>query len=288
MFRKIRIIIALVGIVQPSIHTMETPSNITIIGLGLIGGSMAKDLKQKDPATIITACDTNTDSLEFALRNKLIDKAELNIPTAIQGANIIIIGVPINHFESVLTEIKSDLTENQIITDVCSVKGPIVEIAKQILKKNINQFVPGHPMAGSEKTGVENSVSDLFNSRKTILTPIEQPNAQAFQAVKQLWEKLGAIVKTMTPQEHDSTVAAISHMPHVVAFALKDMFEREDHKEMRTCAGSGFESMIRIANSPKPFWDNIFKANKDAVLREIELFKKQLDIETKKIIDMES
>jgi len=285
MFTKIRILFVLVGIFQTSVHAMEPQMNITIIGLGLIGGSMAKDIKQKNLATI-TACDHNPKSLEFALQNKLIDKAELDIPTAVKGANIIVICVPINSFEFVLDKIKPVLTKDQVITDVSSVKQQIVKQATEILDEKIAQFIPGHPMAGSEKTGVRKAVNNLFEKKKVILTSSEKTNIRAVQTVTQLWENLGAIVKTLKPQEHDSTVAAVSHMPHVVAFALDDMFNRQDHREMRNFTGGGFESMTRIANSPREFWDNIFKANKEAVSHEIDIFKNQLDVIQQEISKM--
>ena len=248
--------------------------NITIIGLGLIGGSIAADLKNKKIGKI-TAYDCKSSALKYALQQKLIDDSKNSIKDAIKTADIIIIAVPIASFATVLKEIKPHLTAKQIITDVISVKAAVITIAKRILKKNICQFVPGHPISGSEKSGIQNCKTNLFIDHYTILTPLANTEPKAIKKITTLWKKLGAKVEIMTAKQHDEILADTSHLPHVIAYAYMNIFSARK-KILKYSAGS-CRDFSRIANSDPKLWIDIFHANKKALVTEINQFKQQLE-----------
>lgn len=244
--------------------------NITIIGLGLIGGSIATDIKNAKLGKV-TAYDTKAFTLKYALSHNLIDHCADNI----KKADIIIIAVPIRNFAAALKEIKPHLTSNQIITDVSSVKGSIITTAKKILGKNISQFVPGHPIAGSEKSGIKSAKPNLFTNHYTILTPLGNTNPKAIKKISALWKKLGAKVDIMDAKQHDKILAATSHLPHIIAYAYMNIFSAK--KEIIKYSAGSFKDFSRIANSNPALWADIFQANKKALLTEINKFKKQLE-----------
>jgi prephenate dehydrogenase len=248
--------------------------NITIIGLGLIGGSIAIDIKNLGIGKI-TAYDSKLSALKYALEHNLIDNYEKTIEAAIKNADIIIIAVPVLNFADVLKEIKVHLKPKLVITDVCSVKGQIVTTAKKILKKNISQFVPGHPISGSEKSGVQHYKTNLFTGQYAILTPPANTDAKAIKKITALWKKLGAKVAIMDAKQHDEILAATSHLPHVISYAYMNIFS--SRKEIVKYSGGSFSDISRIAHSNPKFWLDIFKSNKKALAKEINRFKKQLE-----------
>jgi prephenate dehydrogenase len=248
--------------------------NITIIGLGLIGGSIAAALKQQQPAVTLTAYDKKLAALKYAKQKTLIDHYTNNIGTAISKAEIIIIAVPIHAYTTVLREIGKYITTAQIITDVGSVKNTTIAIARRELKNNIAQFVPGHPIAGSEKAGIANAQSDLFMQRQVILTPTAKTNPRAITKITNLWQSLEATVTIMPPNKHDKILAATSHLPHVISYAYQNIFTRR--KNITKYAANSFKDMTRIAKSNPKIWADIFLANSKAVLTEIKKFKQQL------------
>lgn len=248
--------------------------NITVIGLGLIGGSIAADIKNAKISKV-TAYDRQSSAIQYALQHELIDSYENTIKAAIENADIIIIAVPIVNFADVLKEIKPCLTPKQVITDVSSVKSSIIAEAKKILGKNISQFVPGHPITGSEKSGAQHCKTNLFANRYTILTPLAKTDIKAIKKITALWKKLGAKVDIMNAKQHDEILAATSHLPHFISYAYIDIFAKR--KEIIKYSGGSFSDMTRIANSNREFWNDIFMANKKALSKEIGKFKKQLE-----------
>lgn len=248
--------------------------NIAILGLGLIGGSIAAALKKYNKKITVVAYDQNITALKYAQKTGLIDQHTNSIKTAITNAAIIVIAAPVGSYANIFCALAKHITATQIITDVCSVKGAVIEIAKRELKQDISQFVPGHPIAGSEKSGVKNAQADLFTGHHVILTPTAKTTTMLTRKIISFWQNLGAIVDLMSAKQHDEILAATSHLPHVLSYAYMNMFSRR--KNIMKYSAKSFADMTRIATSDTTLWYDIFRANSKALLAEIKIFKKQL------------
>jgi 3-phosphoshikimate 1-carboxyvinyltransferase len=247
---------------------------IAIIGLGMLGGSIAYACKKKQLATVI-ACDIDREALAYAAEQSISDEYHCAIDSWISDVDLIIIAAPLDEFAKVLKNLKGYLTDKQIITDVCSVKTAMTDSGKQILAKKSKQFVPAHPMFGSEKSGIKNIKKDLPQHYHVFLTPMPETDKTAIKIVEDFWHKLGGSVITTTAHQHDAIVAAISHLPHVISYAFSGMFA--ERKQITTYAAGSYADMTRIAASDCKNWANIFLANKELLLSEINKFKLQLD-----------
>ena len=258
---------------------------ITILGLGLIGGSIAAALKNRNKKVTIVAYDRDINTLKYAQKIGLIDCYANTIKTAIAGADIIVVAAPISSYGEIFGALAKHITTEQVITDVCSVKGAVIKIAKHELKQNISQFVPAHPIAGSEKSGVKNAQADLFIGYNVILTPTVKTRAEATRKITSCWQNLGALVTSMTAAQHDMILAATSHLPHVLSYAYMNMFSRR--KNIIKYSAGGFKDLTRIAASDTKLWQDIFCANSKALLKEIRAFKKQLSALEEAILHQE-
>ena len=262
-------------------------NEICIVGLGLIGGSFALNLKLKGFPGRITAVDINPEAIEKGIELEIIDRGSIKHSIAI-NADLIVLATPVGVYESVLKQVKPHIKEECIVTDLGSVKGELVKRCEEILE-GVAPFVGGHPIAGTEKSGVENSVENLFENAKFILTPTEKTDPKAKEKIKKLWEKLGSKVIEMDPYHHDRVFAAVSHLPHVVAYSIVNAIGKlsEDTGEnLFEFTGGGFRDFTRIAMSDPIMWRDICIGNRENILKSIKRFKEALT-EVERLIEKE-
>lgn len=242
-------------------------SRITIIGLGLIGGSLARDLKKQEDAPYIVGCNRNKDSLEKACELGLIDEGITDLAEAVKDADLVVIGTPLSSYEAILKAIQPHVDKKTIITDVGSVKAPVVTVAQGVLtKEQMTLFVPAHPIAGSEKSGVEASVEGLYQDKRLIITPHDTLKKTALNAVKTLWKQCGANVEVMEAGRHDSIYAQNSHLVQVLAFGFKavvKIFPKDD---------PNVAVFTRLCDSSPDMWMDIFAFNEAALRDAKDLF----------------
>jgi len=251
--------------------------NICIIGLGLIGGSWVKALREKGMQGCVTGFDRNLDSMQQAVELGIIDRYASTAREAVKGVDLVILSVPILAIKDILLEIKPNLSSDTILTDVGSVKGNVVEAMREVFGGDKANFILGHPIAGSEKNGIKASDSSLYENHTVILTPLENTDAKALATVRSLWEFAGARVEQMEVKHHDEVLAATSHLPHLLAYSLVDtLAHSHENKEIFNYAAGGFRDFTRIAASSPKMWHDIFTANKSAVLDALDLFNHDL------------
>ncbi|MDF0376839.1 prephenate dehydrogenase/arogenate dehydrogenase family protein [Methylophilus sp. YYY-1] len=250
---------------------------IVIFGVGLIGGSIALALKKHPGAPHIVGVGRAQQSLQEALDLGLIDSAETDIASALLAADLVIIATPVAQTPAILKAIRPYLGESTIITDAGSTKSDVMAYARAELGDQVNQFVGGHPIAGAEKSGPAAAMADLYLGKNVILTPDAQTSNSALDQVSRLWQQCGAVVSHMSAQEHDSVFAAVSHLPHLLAFALvEDLAKRSNAELLFKFAASGFRDFTRIAGSHPEMWRDIALANKTALLSELRLYQQAL------------
>ena len=251
---------------------------LVIFGVGLIGGSVALALKKAQFTASIIGVGRNKSSLNEALNLGVIDSAETDIAKALDGADIILIAAPVAQTSSILQSIKPHLNSKTVITDAGSTKGDVLTCAKAVLGEQFNQFVGGHPIAGAEKSGVSAAKFDLFIGKNIVLTPSAETSNDAIASVTQLWQACGANVSQMSAESHDSIFAAVSHLPHLLAFALvDDIAARPNAAQLFSFAASGFRDFTRIAGSHPEMWRDISLANKTALLNELSAYQLELN-----------
>jgi prephenate dehydrogenase len=240
---------------------------LAIIGVGLIGGSLARALRAQGCVREIVGYGRTLANLREAVRLGVIDGVETSAAAAARDADIVVVAVPIGSMRQVLDQIRDVLSPHGVVTDVGSVKASVVADARAVLGRRFSDFVPAHPVAGTERSGVVASFAELFARRRVILTPDRETDASALAKVRAMWTSAGAEVTTMTAAEHDRILAASSHLPHALAYALVDMIVRQDeHRAILDCAGGGFRDFTRIAASDPTMWRDIFLANREELL----------------------
>uniref|UniRef100_A4XTF0 3-phosphoshikimate 1-carboxyvinyltransferase n=1 Tax=Ectopseudomonas mendocina (strain ymp) TaxID=399739 RepID=A4XTF0_ECTM1 len=251
---------------------------LVVVGLGLIGGSFAKGLRARGLCREVVGVDLDAESRRLAVQLGVVDRCETDLAAACQGAEVIQLAVPILAMEKLLAELaKLDLGD-AVLTDVGSAKGNVVRAARLAFQGKTVRLVPGHPIAGSEQSGVEAANAELFRRHKVILTPCEHSDEAALALVESLWRELGADVETMEVEHHDQVLAATSHLPHLLAFTLVDsLAKRSENLEIFRYAAGGFRDFTRIAGSDPVMWHDIFLANREAVLRTLDTFRDDLD-----------
>ena len=241
---------------------------IVIIGLGLIGGSLARALMTAGCECEIVAVGRNRSVLEQAIGDGSITGFTTDAQTACADADLIVIAVPVLSVKAMLQEIAPVLAPHTVITDVASVKHSVVSAAREVFGKMPVNFVPGHPIAGSEQSGYNAAKPELFQGRKVILTPLEQTAPSAVAMVTALWQLIGAEVLQMSVTHHDEVLAATSHLPHLLAFALVDTLSQQGaSEEIFRYAAGGFRDFTRIASSDPVMWRDIFVANGAATVK---------------------
>jgi prephenate dehydrogenase len=250
---------------------------LAVFGVGLIGGSFAAALKQAGGVAHVAGVGRSRANLERALELGIIDEIAADARTAVRGADFVLLAVPVQQTGAVLAQIEPHLEPDCVVTDGGSTKCDVVDAARRCLGGKLAQFVPAHPIAGAERSGVEAAVPSLFQDRLVVLTPVPETAPQARERVAAAWRQCGARLVQMDPARHDRVFAAVSHLPHALAFALVHMIaERPDADELFSFAGAGFRDFTRIAGSSPEMWRDICVANRDALLAEVEAFQSEL------------
>jgi prephenate dehydrogenase len=249
---------------------------ICIIGVGLIGGSFAAGLKKANQVKTIVGFGRDEENLAKAKALKVVDEYTLDISKALKDADLVLIATPVNSFKVILEMIKPYITEHMIISDVGSTKGSIIQIAKQVFGHMPQNFIPAHPIAGKEKSGVEAADADLFNHKRVIITPEKNANTQSVVAVSDLWQSMGATIEIMNETKHDDLLAMTSHLPHMLAFSLMDYLISSNPQACEYAAG-GFKDFSRIASSDAVMWRDICINNPDQIIKHIKGYQKSLD-----------
>jgi prephenate dehydrogenase len=250
---------------------------LCIIGVGLIGGSLARALKRADYCAEVVGCGRDQAHLQRALELGVIDRCERDPARAVDGADVIVLAVPLGAMEDIMRAVAGHLKPDAVITDVGSAKRSVVTAAQAAFGVVPERFVPGHPIAGTEKNGVEASFAKLYEGRRVILTPLEHTAADALEVVRAMWARAGAEVVEMSVDHHDEVLAATSHLPHMLAFALVDTLARmHEQAEIFRYAAGGFRDFTRIASSDPVMWRDICLANRDAIAAMIDRFQGDL------------
>jgi len=248
---------------------------ITIIGVGLIGGSLAKAIKNNNLAEAVFGFGRNLSRLKDAQKSNIIDQYSIDISEALEGASIVVIATPVGTFESILRELKPYITEGMIITDVGSTKTGIARSAREILVEMASCFVPAHPIAGKEKSGFESSDAELFLNKKVIITPLEINTDKTISSLKKLWEDVGADVDFMSAESHDELLGMTSHLPHMLAFSLVNYLITQNPSASIYAAG-GFKDFSRIASGDAVMWRDICLNNRDQIIAHIKSYQETL------------
>jgi prephenate dehydrogenase len=245
---------------------------IAIVGLGLIGGSLALALKESKQVKAVVGIDPDKETVKYALSKGIIDEGSSDISEGVEGAEIVVIATHVGIIPDTAKSIFESATEGAIITDVGSVKSSIVKRIESNLPDNLN-FIGGHPIAGTENSGVKFADSNLFKGRRCILTPTQKTKTEVVNKISKMWEAVGSQVYNMDPETHDHIFSIVSHLPHVIAFSLVNtVLNAKDNDELMDFAGGGLKDYTRVAASSPEMWTEIFKANKDQLLEAISKF----------------
>ena len=250
---------------------------LAVIGVGLIGGSLARALRQAGMVGEVVGCGRGKPNLAKAVELGVIDSYTHDVGEAVEGADMIFVAVPLGAMEATFQAMRGHLAEDAVITDGGSAKGSVVEAARKGFGELPNTFVPGHPIAGTENNGVEASFPELYQNRRIILTPLEETDPAAVLKVDEMWRACGAELNHMTVEHHDEVLAATSHLPHMLAFGLVDTLARmKENDEIFRYAAGGFRDFTRIASSNPVMWRDICVANKEALSSMLAAFAEEM------------
>ncbi|SFU57896.1 prephenate dehydrogenase [Nitrosospira multiformis] len=257
---------------------------LVVIGVGLIGGSFAFALRKAGVVSHITGVGRSRENMRRAFTLGEIDEIASDIESALKDADLVFLAVPVGQTAEIMGQISPYLAPSTIVTDAGSTKQDVVAAAHSHLAPHLKNFVPGHPVAGAEKSGAGAANADLFRGKNVVLTPLKETSREATQKVTELWEACGARVSRMSATRHDEILAAVSHLPHVLAFALMnhvvsagaDGSNDAHDNELLRFAGSGFRDSTRIAGSSPEMWRDICLGNREALLNQIDAYQKEL------------
>ncbi|MCP5143101.1 MAG: prephenate dehydrogenase/arogenate dehydrogenase family protein [Gammaproteobacteria bacterium] len=250
---------------------------LTVIGVGLIGGSLARALRRAGAVGEVVGCSRRIEHLQRAVDLGVIDRYETDMATAVAGADMVVVSVPLGAMEAVFRAISPALAADAVVTDVGSSKASVMAAVEAACDGVPAWFVPGHPIAGAERSGVEASFADLYETRRVILTPVEVTDPAATTRVRTMWERCGARVSEMQVAHHDEVLAATSHLPHILAYGLVDTLANlEEHDEVFQYAAGGFRDFTRIASSDPTMWRDICLANRVAILKMMDFYTRDL------------
>lgn len=250
---------------------------VAILGLGLIGGSLALALREARAATLITGFDADPGTLAKALALGAVDAAGAELGAALSGAELVVFATPVGAMEGLLRRVGPFLAPGAALTDCASTKGEVARWARAHLPEHHRRFVPGHPIAGSEASGIEAARADLFRGARTILCPFPEGDPEALAGVSRLWRSCGAEVCPMAPAAHDAVFAAVSHLPQVLAYALAHMLARRPGaRHLMAQGGPGFRDFTRLAASHPVLWRDVCLTNRAALLGELRGYQEEL------------
>jgi prephenate dehydrogenase len=248
-----------------------------LIGCGLMGGSFALALKRAGLVKRVVGYSKSPSTTERARQMGVIDVEAPSALLAVSGADIVLLAVPVSATEATFKAIRHLVGPNTLIMDVGSTKRDVVDAARRVLRDHVGAFVPCHPLTGKELSGVEHADPDLYTGKQVILTPIERTFTVQLQKASDVWTALGSHVVKMSPQAHDAAYAAVSHLPHLIAFALINSIAGQDHgKDYMSLAGPGFRDFTRIAASDPKMWRDILIANREELLEQSRIFQQTL------------
>lgn len=252
---------------------------LCIVGVGLIGGSLARAVRAAGAGGEIVGHGRDAAHLRRAVELGVIDRFETDPVAAVRGADLVVLATPLGAMRNLFATLAGHLDDGCVITDVGSSKGSVVADARAGLGVELGRFVPGHPIAGTEKSGVEASFAELYRDRRVILTPLPENPPETVARVRALWEAAGSEVAEMGVEHHDLVLAATSHLPHMLAYTLVDTLARmHDKDEIFGYAAGGFRDFTRIASSDPVMWRDVCVANRDAILGMIERFQADLTL----------
>ncbi len=251
-----------------------TFNKVTIIGVGLIGGSLALSLKKHALTEEIWGWGRSAERLKKATDRNIIDRATSSLEDAVRDADLVVLATPVSTFEQIVQKIKDLVKKDTLVTDVGSVKGSLVYRIEEVLSDRA-RFVGAHPIAGSDRSGIEYAREDLFKDATTVITQTERTDTEALERIESLWKALGSRVLIMSPEKHDLMLALISHLPHVVSYSLVNTADSFD-REFILHAGGGFRDTTRIALSSEELWADICLYNREALLNAMEAFEREL------------
>jgi prephenate dehydrogenase len=251
---------------------------LAIIGVGLIGGSLARALRERGQVREVVGFGRSLGNLQKAVELGVIDSAAVSVADAAHNADMIVVAVPVGSMEDIFSQLAPVLSEDAVVTDVGSVKRAVIDAARKSFAARFSAFVPGHPIAGAEHSGVTASKAGLFEQHRVILTPEAETDAAAVVRVRSMWQVTGAQVMMLSVEQHDEILAACSHLPHVLAYGLVDMLvRRDDHRATFELAAGGFRDFTRIASSDPVMWRDICLANREAIVKVLQDFRDNLD-----------
>ncbi len=255
---------------------------LAVIGVGLIGGSFALALKQAKKVSKVVGVGRNAANLKLALERGVIDAIAPDPGAAARDADLVLVAAPVAQFPAIFAALAES---KALITDGGSTKRDVIAAARKALGKRIARFVPAHPIAGAEKSGAAAAKAELFQDRRVVLTPLKENAKASVAAVEAAWSACGAKVSRMDAEEHDAVLAAVSHLPHVLAYALvHDVAKRNNSAQLFSFAAGGFRDFTRIASSHPEMWRDICLANRDRLLQELKLYANELG-SIRKLID---
>jgi prephenate dehydrogenase len=251
---------------------------LALIGCGLMGGSFALDLRQAGLVQHITGFSASEKTRQRAVELGVIDQACNSVAEAVWGADLVLLAVPVGAMHSSFVALRDSLSPTALLMDVGSTKCDVIAAAKAALGERLNCLVPAHPIAGKEVAGIDHAEGTLYQERRTILTPLPQNTIRQIQTASALWTAIGSHVSHMTPEAHDATFAAVSHLPHLLAFAAVNALTAQTQgAAFLEMAGPGFRDFSRIAASDASVWRDILSANKSEVLSQMAHFRAALD-----------
>jgi prephenate dehydrogenase len=252
---------------------------LVVIGVGLIGGSFALALKKAKVVKHVVGVGRTKKNLDAALRLGVIDEASLDAARAVRDADLVLIGTPVGQMPEVMAEIAPALGPKTIVTDGGSTKQDVIAYARRFLHDHFERFVPAHPIAGTEKSGAAAAFADLYRERTVILAPQPETKASALRLVRGAWEACGARIVRLDARKHDEIFAAVSHLPHVIAFALVSMLARRpDAGTLLGHSGGGLRDTVRIAGSSPEMWRDICVANREVLTELLDDYMEELEI----------
>lgn len=256
---------------------MPRIDTLAVIGVGLIGGSFARALKAAGAVERVIGVGRDPANIRRALELGVIDTAQPDAGAAVEGADFVLIATPVGAMPALFERIAPRLAPETVVTDGGSTKSDVIAAARAALRAKITQFVPAHPVAGSDESGVAAASAGLYRGREVILTPLPENRPASIERVRAAWQACGARVTEMSPSDHDAVLAAVSHLPHLLSFALmRDIAQRADSGSFLAHAGSGFRDFTRLAASNPEMWRDICVANRAALLGDLRRYQDEL------------
>lgn len=254
-------------------------NKVVIFGIGLIGGSFALALKKANAVGEVVGFGRSTCTLEQAKQLGILDRIGMDVAAEVGNADLVLLATPVGQMAEIMARIAPYLGAHTLVTDGGSSKGDVVAAAYANLGDKVAQFVPAHPIAGAELSGAAAARADLYLGKKAVLTYIPENSIESINCIRSAWESCGAVVSFLTPQQHDEVFAAVSHLPHLLSFALvHDLAQRDNHALLLSFAASGFRDFTRIAASSPEMWRDICLSNRDALLDELGSYMQELEV----------